>query len=260
MKFKRTAAIITAIILLSGCKANSLYYASQAHLGVDLSGNATAPTNFSVSGNTAELSIVPAKSDGSSHTLYGGLKANLKYLEFPAGNKIGQHFTTGEAAVCAIYIEHPKVLEHYKELCIKIDKVERPGAKAVVTKKRDLALVVANRSLIGLDVHFGEGESIGSNFGYKRLVLAAVPVTNSSHEVGSVYVDINVDSLTGKKDCEAKSEPEKILCSVEGGLKINQTIATGDAAKLMAIANRKGLKTAQNMANKLINEVEPHTP
>jgi hypothetical protein len=243
----RNLLVIFALMLLTACQANKVYYASEGHIGVDISGSATVPTNYSVSGTSSELSIIPAKSDGSSHTIYGGFYANLKYLTLSGGNKIKQNFATGEAAVCALYSSNPTVLKAYKEQCRTMNPVKNKSTP-VVTEIRDNTLVVATRSVFGADLHYGDADSVGSNFGYKRLVAAAIPVITSAEELGSVYVDINVDSLTSKKDCKAKTEVEQKSCSLVGGMKISQTIATGDSAKLMAIARRADLKKAQKAA------------
>lgn len=246
-------SVVLSSLILVGCQSKGLYYASEGHLGVDISGTGTAPTNISVDGSTREISIIPAKSDGSSHSVYGGLDTRLQYLKVPAGNKVSQNFATGEAAVCALYSKDPVALASYKSQCESINEAAPVKPVPAIEDYRDRTLAIVTHSKVGLDIHYGEGEAVGSNFGYKRLVAAAIPVMNSSEEVGSVYLDITVDSLTDESECKKTPEGEATktpkTCLTGKGMKISQTIATGTAAKLMAIANSEKLISSNEQNN-----------
>src|SRR5688572_23363059 len=105
--------LIATLIFGAGCKSR-VVFTTHTSLGLDVSGTAQMPNKVSLSYNRFEAAIVPRKTNGEAHAVYGGLDADLKFF---GGHTIKQTFATGKAAMLATGA--------------KTNGVDFPGSRAV---------------------------------------------------------------------------------------------------------------------------------
>src|SRR5688572_17964276 len=92
-----TVSFAAALCLATGCKSR-VVFTTQTSFGLDVSGTAQLPNKVSFSYNRFEAAIVPRKTNGEAHSVYGGLDADMKFF---GGHTIKQTFATGKAAMLA---------------------------------------------------------------------------------------------------------------------------------------------------------------
>src|SRR5688500_2713359 len=96
-------SFISAVIVCIACGCASqkrVIFTTQTAAGLDISGNGPIPTKVAFAYNRHELAFVPPKDDGTSHSIYGGLDADIRF-KIPPDYIIKQVFATGQAATNA---------------------------------------------------------------------------------------------------------------------------------------------------------------
>lgn len=218
---KFTLPVLSLLAVLTGC-SNRVLFTTQTSLGLDVSGTAQVPNKVSLSYNRYEAAIVPRKSDGDSHSIFGGMDADIGFFR---GSTIKQTFATGEAA--------------------KLATEPEPTASVTSTNQRPSGqgskqpLLFLTGTTFGLHLSAGEGE-LAPNLlmGYRRSEATVIPITPDETEVRSVFADILINS----KDKPA-TDPEGISSLITtnfpatSGVRIKQSFATGRAAENIAGQN-----------------------
>lgn len=208
MNTTRTLLPLLAVALLtSGC-ANKLVFTTKSSIGLDVSGTAEVPNKVSFSYNRQELSIVPRKSNGDAHSVYGGLDADIGFW---SGSVIKQTFATGIAADLA-------------------SGGALPAAAAAATQNTETdSLVFCTATTFGLHLSAGDGQ-VQPNMlmGYRRGEAAYIPVPDPAQEVRPVYADLLIN--TKDSDDPAARAVTTHFPSANSGVRIKQSFATGQAA------------------------------
>jgi len=198
-----------ALVLVAGCR-NRVVFTTQTSLGLDVSGTAQLPNKVSMSYNRFEVALVPRKTNGEAHAVYGGLDADVKFF---AGHTIKQTFATGKAAMLATGAP--------------TNGVDFPGARKVSS---DHPLVFLTATTFGLHLTAGEKEmSPNLLLGYRRSEAAVIPVPEPAQEVRSVYADILINSSVNTNNTSITTN-----FSALRGVRIKQSFATGRAADALA--------------------------
>jgi hypothetical protein len=211
-------ALVVAATLGAGCK-NRLVFATHTSLGLDVSGTAQVPDKVSLSYNRYEVAIVPRKTNGEAHSVFGGMDADMKFF---GGQTIKQTFATGKAAMNAT--DAPPLP---KEFPSKTDTADYP-------------LVFATGTTFGLHLSAGEGEVKPSLLlGYRRSEAVTIPVPDPAMEARSVYADILINTSS------ETNTPITTNFSALGGVLIKQTFATGRAAESLALGDDVRAKLKQ---------------
>jgi hypothetical protein len=216
---KRILVVVpVAMLLAAGCR-NRLVFATHTSLGLDVSGTAQVPNKVSLSYNRFEAAIVPRKTNGEAHSVYGGMDADVKFFE---GHTIKQTFATGKAAMNATGADEP---------------LDETPSKTIT---EDHPLVFATGTTFGLHLAAGEGEIKPSLLlGYRREEGVTIPVPDPALEARSVYADLLINSST-------RSNSITTNFSALNGVLIKQSFATGRAAEQLALGEdaRAKLKAA----------------
>jgi len=207
--------------LTAGC-ANRVAFVTHSSIGLDVSGTAQVPTRVSLSFDRHEAAIVPRKTNGEAHAVYGGLDADMTWFD---GQIIRQTFATGEAAKLAT------------------GAGTEPLVPTINSDRAPLVFVTA--TTLGLKLSAGE-QSLPPSLllGYRREEATVIPVPDPSQEVRSVYADIEINT-TGKV------APATTNFSSLGGVRIRQSFATGKAAESLA----KGNATVREKLNRAAGAV-----
>lgn len=214
MKRKIAVLLLFATLLLAGCKSR-VVFTTHTSLGLDVSGTAQMPNKVSFSYNRFEGAIVPRKTNGEAHSVYGGMDADMKFF---GGHTIKQTFATGKAAMLATGA--------------KTNGVDFPGSRTV---QGDHPLVFLTATTFGLHLTAGESEmSPNMLLGYRRSEAAVIPVPEPGQEVRSVYADILINSAA-----ETNSNNITTNFSALRGVRIKQSFATGRAADALAETNKE---------------------
>ena len=216
----KTAIPILALsaALLAGC-ANRVIFTTQTSLGLDVSGTAQMPNKVSLSYNRFEGSIVPRKTNGEAHSVYGGLDADITFFN---GHTIKQTFATGKAAMIATGAQ--------------TKDADGKASKAVIN---DAPLIFLTATTFGLHLAAGEKEmSPNMLLGFRRSEAAVIPVPDPAQEVRSVYADILINSTTNAGGISTNF-------SALGGVRIRQGFATGRAAEAKAATGEAQQKLNQ---------------
>ena len=224
MKLTPLLCLGTAALLLSGCKSR-VVFATHSSIGLDASGTAEFPNRVSFSFYRYEAAIVPRKTDGQAHSVYGGLDADVTWF---SGHTIKQTFATGEAAKLAT------------------SEGLRGSAAVASSVNKEAPLIFFTGTTYGLLLSAGEKEmSPNLLLGYRRSEVAVIPVPDPSEEVRSVYADILINSSTNGRPTITTN------FSVLGGTRIRQSFATGRAAENLARVPevKKRLDHAANLAS-----------
>lgn len=197
--------IACAAMFLTGCCQNRVIFTTQSSLGLDVSGTAEFPNKVSFSSDRYEAAIVPRKTGGESHSVYGGMDADMTWF---SGHAIRQTFATGEAAKLATGGEAESL--------------------APTTSASKAPLIFYTGTTYGLNISAGE-QSMPPNLllGYRRTEATIIPVPDPAQEVRSVYADIQI--TTGSKATHVSTN-----ISTLGGVRIKQSFATGKAAEWLA--------------------------
>jgi hypothetical protein len=221
--------MLAAISLAVGCKSNRLVFVTQSSIGMDVSGTAQLPNRVSFSFDRYEAAIVPRKTNGEAHSVFGGMDADMTWF---SGHAIKQTFATGEAAKLAT-------------------GGERKDAPA--TSVKDTAsLIFLTATTYGLNLSAGE-QSMPPNLllGYRRTEAAVIPVPDPAQKVRSVYADIHINTA-------GKSSAVTTNFSTLGGVRIKQSFGTGTAAESLArtSAVREKLADAASLDPKVVEELK----
>lgn len=207
MKHTILPLLATALVLVAGCKT-PVVFSTHTSLGLDVSGTAQLPNKVSFSYHRFEGAIVPRKTNGESHSVYGGLDADLKFF---GGHVIKQTFATGKAAMLAT------------------DAGTNGLGKTSGNSSR-AALVFATATTFGLHLTAGEQQmSPNLLLGYRRSEAALVPVPDPAQEVRSVYAHLLINS-----SADSVGSPITTNFSALRGVRIKQSFATGRAAEALA--------------------------
>jgi hypothetical protein len=203
----RFPIVVVLACLLTGC-ANRVLFTTQTSLGLDVSGTTQIPNKVSFSYNRFEAALVPRKTNGQAHSVYGGLDADVSFFK---GHTIKQTFATGKAAMIATGADTSE-LDHDRE-----------------TVKSNAQLVFLTATTFGLHLAAG-GKEMSPNLlvGFRRSEAALVPVPDPAHEVRSVYADILINTTTNGGASITTN------FSTVGGVRIKQAFATGRAAEAVA--------------------------
>jgi hypothetical protein len=220
--------LIAVASFASGC-ANRLVFVTHSSLGLDISGTEALPNKVSLSFERYEAAIVPRKTNGEAHSVFGGMDSDLTWFH---GHAINQTFATGEAAKLATEGEPGTLLE---------------------TPKQDKApLIFLTATTYGLNLSAGE-QSMPPNLlvGYRREEATVIPIPDPAQEVRSVYADIHINS-TGRVN------PVTTNFSTLGGVRIRQSFATGAAAEGLAKTStvREKLAQAAGIDPKVVLELQ----
>jgi hypothetical protein len=206
-------AILTTILaaaLATGCKT-PVVFTTHTSLGLDVSGTAQMPNKVSFSYNRFEGAIVPRKSNGEAHSVYGGMDADVNFF---AGHTIKQTFATGKAAMLAT-------------------GADTTGVNYTSLNTNQAALVFVTATTFGLHLTAGEQQmSPNLLMGYRRTEAAMIPVPDPGQEVRSVYADILINSSTNTNATAITTN-----FSTLRGVRIKQSFATGRAAEALAATN-----------------------
>jgi len=211
MNLPKLIPLLLAAVLV-GCGTNKrVLFATHSSLGLDVSGTAQMPNKVSLSYNRYEAAIIPRKTNGEPHSVYGGMDADIKFFE---GQTIKQTFATGKAAMLATGAGTNDVNKG-------------------TTKQDQNALVFLTATTFGLHLAAGESQMSPSLLlGYRREEAAMIPVPDPAEEVRSVYADILINSAP-KTDQPAITTNVSML----NGVRIKQSFATGRAAEALAGGN-----------------------
>lgn len=219
---KPTFTLLTALglaALVAGGCSNKLVFATHTSYGLDVSGTAEIPNRVSFSYNRQETAIVPRKTDGEAHSVFGGLDSDIHWWE---GAVIKQTFATGEAAKIAT------------------GSARAAGAHDTTTKTNSTKpLIFLTGTTFGLHLSAGDGQVQPSLLmGYRRAEAAYIPVPDPAQEVRSVYADvlINTKSPTNTTVTITTNFPTM------KGVRIKQSFATGLAAENLAAKAETQLK------------------
>jgi hypothetical protein len=206
MKMKLIPLATAALLLLTGCKSRVLFM-TQTSLGLDVSGTANYPNKVSVSHDRYEVAIIPRKTNGEAHSVFGGLDADMTFFD---GHTIKQTFATGEAAKLATGAAY-----------------EPPNGTANRGKE---ALLFYTGTSYGLVLSAGE-QQMAPNLlmGYRRTEASIIPVPDPGQEVRSVYADLLINTSD-----DAGTSAITTNFSTLGGVRIKQSFATGKAAEELA--------------------------
>lgn len=220
---------MTTLCLTAGCKSNRLVFVTQSSIGMDVSGTAQLPNHVSFSFDRYEAAIVPRKTNGEAHSVFGGMDADMTWF---SGHAIKQTFATGEAAKLATGGER------------------NPPSP---TRAKDTAsLIFLTATTYGLNLSAGE-QSMPPNLllGYRRTEAAVIPVPDPAQEVRSVYADIHINTA-------GKSTAATTNFSTLGGVRIKQSFGTGAAAEALArtSAVKERLAEAASLDPKVVAELK----
>lgn len=206
MKQLIVLALTACVALTAGCRSNRLVFATQTSIGMDVSGTSEMPNHVSFSFDRYEAAIVPRKTNGEAHSVFGGMDADMRWF---GPHTIKQTFATGDAAKIATMAETTPL----------------PATKA---PNDTSALIFYTGTTYGLNLSAGE-QAMPPNLllGYRRTEAAVIPVPDPGQEVRSVYADIVIDS--SKSSDHASTNFSKL-----GGVRIVQSFATGAAANALA--------------------------
>lgn len=166
------------------------------------------PNKVSFSSQRFETAIVPRKANGESHSVYGGMDADVTWFH---GHAIKQTFATGEAANLATGV---------------------PASPATPTTVNSRApLIFFTATTYGLNLSAGE-QSMAPNLllGYRRTEATVIPIPDSSQEVRSVFADIHITTTSNATLVSTNF-------STIGGVRIRQSFATGKAAESVAASD-----------------------
>lgn len=221
--------LMAAVVLTAGCKSNRLVFVTQSSIGMDVSGTAQMPNKVSFSYDRYEAAIVPRKSDGEAHSVFGGMDADMTWY---GSHAIKQTFATGEAAKIATLADSQKLAP---------------------TKVADTAsLIFLTATTYGLNLSAGE-QAMPPNLlvGYRRTEAAVIPVPDPDQEARSVYADIHINS-------SGKTNPVTTNFSTLGGVRIVQSFGTGAAANALARTRtvREKLSSAASLDPKVMLELQ----
>jgi len=209
-----------AVGLTAGCKSNRLVFVTQSSVGLDVSGTAQLPNRISFSFDRYEAAIVPRKTNGEAHSVFGGMDADMTWF---SGHAIKQTFATGKAAMLATGTA--------------------PTPPSPATTNNDIApLIFLTATTYGLNLSVGE-QSMPPNLllGYRRTEAAIIPVPDPSQEVRSVYADINISTTTNANDVTTNFSKLR-------GVRIKQSFATGRAADSLAAKDPEVQQNLQKAA------------
>jgi|GEM_PF-2300121 len=209
--FRLAPLMISAVALLAaGCSHNKLIFTTRTSAGLDVSGTSEMPNKVSFTYNRQELSIVPRKTNGDAHSVYGGMDADVGWW---SGTTIKQTFATGQAAEYAS--------GGTKDLSASTSNAEQKP------------LIFCTATTFGLHLTTGDGQ-VQPNMlmGYRRWEGAYVPVPDPSQEVRPVYADIMINSKSEPTSTTASSASKLTTNwpSSSNGVRIKQAFATGSAA------------------------------
>ncbi len=199
--------LAAAVCLTAGCK-DRLVFVTHSSVGLDVSGTAQLPNKVSFSFERYEGAIVPRKTNGEAHSVYGGMDADMTWF---SGHSIKQTFATGEAA--------------------KIAAGGNRENRVRTSIKDEAPLIFLTATTYGLNLSVGE-QSMPPNLllGYRREEAAVIPVPDPAQEVRSVYADIHINTA-------GKTNSVTTDFSTLGGVRIKQSFATGAAAETLAAKN-----------------------
>lgn len=227
----RFLAFVSTVVLgvTAGCSSNSLYFGTETSSGLKVSGTQAAPTDVGLSYQRSEVALIPPKTDGSTHAVYGGVDHDFSWSD---GFLLTQTFATGDAAVLAAH-----------------NQAAPAPAAPKAGNNQNRKLFFSTGTTFGFDLNLGAdiGSSVPSLvLGFRRVEATVIPIKDPSMEVNSVYADISIagDSggrlkTNGGKDTGTRRQdigPDRLPAS-PNGVRIRQTFATGDAA--IAIAGRQ---------------------
>lgn len=211
---KRDGLILSSLslgVLLTGC-ANRLVFTTQTSLGLDVSGTAQVPNKVSLSYNRYEAAIVPRKTNGDAHSVYGGLDADISFIK---GSTIQQTFTTGEAAKLAT------------------GSGTAPTNSSGTANTDAAPLIFVTGTTFGLHLTAGEQE-LAPNLlmGYRRSEATVIPVPDAAQEVRPVYADILINTKDNPSLGKTNGTATPITTNFPAvsGTRIKQSFATGTAA------------------------------
>lgn len=155
--------LAAAVCFTAGCKSRVIF-TTQTSMGLDVSGTAQMPNKVSFSYNRFEGAIVPRKTNGEAHSVYGGMDADMSFF---GGHTIKQTFATGKAAMLATRAD--------------TNGVDFPGGQSVAG---DHPLIFLTATTFGLHLTVGEKEmSPNMLLGYRRSEAAVIPVPEPAQEV-----------------------------------------------------------------------------
>ncbi len=231
MKRHLTYLLATPLIFTAGCASESLFFSTKTSVGIDISATNGSPRG-NIGYDRTEAAIVPAKADGSAHSVLGGLDADLSLFDV----RIKQIFATGKAADLAA--------DHVGKATPGTNSA--PADKAPATteaaagKKLGQPIVFAtdaSLSLLNIQIDNNGLPGSGSTL-YRRSEATLIPIKPGQDEVASVYADISID--TSGKD---QNKPDSGYSWIEkevgehptrfdrAGVRIVQSFATGSAAE-----------------------------
>lgn len=227
MKRHLTYLLATPLIFTAGCASESLFFSTKTSVGIDISATNGSPRG-NIGYDRTEAAIVPAKSDGSAHSVLGGLDADLSLFDV----RIKQIFATGKAADLAADNNVGKAAPSTNSA------PATPGTAA--DKKLGQPIVFATDasfSLLNIQIDNNGLPGSGSTL-YRRSEATLIPIKPGQDEVASVYADISID--TSGKD---QNKPDGGYSWIEkevgehptrfdrAGVRIVQSFATGSAAE-----------------------------
>ena len=221
--------VVTVLCLTAGCKSNRLVFVSQSSIGMDVSGTAQLPNHVSFSFDRYEAAIVPRKTNGEAHSVFGGMDADMTWF---SGHAIKQTFATGEAA----------------KLATGGERNPPPPTKV----RNTASLIFLTATTYGLNLSAGE-QSMPPNLllGYRRTEAAVISVPDPAQEVRSVYADIHINTA-------GKATAATTNFSTLGGVRIKQSFGTGAAAEALArtSAVKEKLADAASLDPKVVAELK----
>ncbi|MCH6256242.1 hypothetical protein MLD52_06760 [Puniceicoccaceae bacterium K14] len=215
--------------VLSGC-ANHLYFGTNTTIGLDVSGTAQVPTKIALAVEREEVAIVPNKSNGEAHSVFGAMDSNLTWFD---GQVIKQVFATGQAAINA---------------------ASGTGKQNGTSKQNETGnnghLYFGTKSVLGIDINSGAGSSEPASFtlGFNRKEATVIPLNKTScKEANSVYADISIVNHSQATNAADLGIANSDIPDDTGkGVRLSTRFATGKAA--IALSTRPLIQQTLNEA------------
>lgn len=220
------------LAMLAGCSTESLLFSTKTSVGIDLSATNGAP-RLNLGYDRTEAAIVPAKPDGGTHSVLGGLDADLSMNEV----RIKQLFATGQAAQIAASHAQAQGQDRASAAQAAAEAAAGKGRAAEKAYRPIVFATDASFSLINIQLQNNGLPGSGSTL-YRRSEATLIPIQPGQVEAASVYADISID--TNGKDKNPPTAPHSWVEDEVGqhptrfstfGVRIVQSIATGAAAE-----------------------------
>lgn len=197
-------SLVIALLLLTGCATDSLYFGAYTRIGIDASADGAG-----IGAKTAAINITQTAEDGTPFDVLGMSDFDLSHRDAI----VREIVATGRAARCAAKTEQPA------------PEIRDDEEEGEVDEKKQRLYFGSFTSFSLFDLNWGATPTPGITFGYKRAVGVRVPIEND--QVGSIYAKVIINTTDNKGDEDDRSK-------LEHGVRTRHEFATGKAAVIRA--------------------------